>query len=309
MTINLTRPNISHPYTCIEVTQPKEGLKVVTLNRPESLNAISFAMVEDLEALFQELKFDSKTRVVILTGAGRGFCAGLDLKEMGEGVHYRSTELQDHGYTYDYVSPDLLTIDRTGDSDYVAMPGEVTKVDDKMRGWYVQKHMANIIELMRTCPQPIIAAVNGAAAGGGASFAMASDIRICVPKTKFILSYINIGMSAADMGASYLLPRLIGVARAAEIMYTGRTVIGEEAVQLGIFSRCVEPEQLMDVAMEYADCLLGKSEFGLIGTKEALNATMEGTSLFLQLGFENRTQYICSAMGNFTKGTEKFNSR
>ena len=131
MTINLTRPNTSHPYTCIEVTQPKEGLKVVTLNRPESLNAISFAMVEDLEALFQELKFDSKTRVVILTGAGRGFCAGLDLKEMGE----------------------------------------VTKVDDKMRGWYVQKHMANIIELMRTCPQPIIAAVNGAAAGGGASFA------------------------------------------------------------------------------------------------------------------------------------------
>ena len=269
MTINLTRPNTSHPYTCIEVTQPKEGLKVVTLNRPESLNAISFAMVEDLEALFQELKFDSKTRVVILTGAGRGFCAGLDLKEMGE----------------------------------------VTKVDDKMRGWYVQKHMANIIELMRTCPQPIIAAVNGAAAGGGASFAMASDIRICVPKAKFILSYINIGMSAADMGASYMLPRLIGVARAAEIMYTGRTIMGEEAVQLGIFSRCVEPEQLMDVAMEYADCLLGKSEFGLIGTKEALNATMEGTSLFLQLGFENRTQYICSAMGNFTKGTEKFNSR
>ena len=269
MSINLTRPNTSHPYTCIEVTQPKEGLKVVTLNRPESLNAISFAMVEDLEALFQELKFDSKTRVVILTGAGRGFCAGLDLKEMGE----------------------------------------VTKVDDKMRGWYVQKHMANIIELMRTCPQPIIAAVNGAAAGGGASFAMASDIRICVPKAKFILSYINIGMSAADMGASYLLPRLIGVARAAEIMYTGRTVLGEEAVQLGIFSRCAEPEQLMDVAMEYADCLLEKSEFGLIGTKEALNATMEGTSLFLQLGYENRTQYICSAMGNFTKGAEKFNSR
>ncbi len=257
MAYDFTRPAGDYEYTCIEITRPKEGLKLITLNRPESLNAISLAEARDLETAFQELKFDNTTRVVILTGAGRGFCSGIDLKEMA-------------AFTAD---------------------------EDRMRNtWYLQKHMSNIIELMRTCPQPIIAAVNGAAAGGGASFAMAADIRICVPKTKFILSYVNIGLSAADMGSSFLLPRLIGVSRAAEIMYTGRTVMGEEAVQLGIFSRCVEPEKLMETAMEYADCLLEKSEFGLIGTKEALNAAMDGTSMYTQLNFENRNQYISSIM-------------
>ena len=257
MPYDFTRPNVSHPYTCIEVTAPKEGLKIVTLNRPESLNAISLAEAEDLEAAFQELKFDDRTRVVILTGAGRGFCAGIDLKEMAE---------------------------------FTADEGR------KRNTWLLQKHMAGIIELMRACPQPIIAAVNGAAAGAGASLAMAADIRLCVPKTKFILSYVNIGLSAADMGSSFLLPKLIGVSRAAELMYTGRTVMGEEGVQLGIFSRCVEPEKLMDTAMEYADCMLSKSEFGLLATKEALNAAMDGTSFYTQIGFENRNQYISSTL-------------
>ena len=250
-------PNKSHTYSCIEVTTPKEGVKCITLNRPESLNSISFAEMEDLETIFQELQFDDQTRVVILTGAGKGFCAGLDLKEVAE---FNAEE------------------------------------DHKRRGWHLQKHMAHIIELMRSCPQPIIAAVNGAAAGGGASLAMASDIRICVPKMKFILSYVNIGLSAADMGSSFLLPRLIGVARAAEIMYTGRAVLGEESVQIGLFSRCVEPEKLMETAMEYADSLLEKSEFGLLMTKEALNATMDGTSFYTQIALENRCQNISSNM-------------
>ncbi len=264
MSYDFTRPIRDHTYTCIEITQPREGVKLITLNRPECLNAISFAEAEDLETVFQELKFDNTTRVVILTGAGRGFCAGLDLNESAEFV----------------------------------------KAEGRARNtWFLQKHMANIIELMRTCPQPVIAAVNGAAAGGGASLAMASDIRICVPKTKFILSYVNIGMSAADMGSSFLLPRLIGASRAAEIMYTGRTVMGEEGVQIGLFSRCVEPEKLMETAMEYADCLLAKSEFGLIATKEALNAAMDGTSFYTQLGVENRSQYICSNMKHSAKSS------
>ena len=262
MPYDFTRPT-AHRYTCVEITSPKPGVKLITLNRPESLNAISLAEAEDLEAAFQELKFDDKTRVVILTGAGRGFCAGIDLKEMAE-------------FTAD---------------------------EERVRNtWLLQKHMANLIELMRTCPQPIIAAVNGAAAGAGASLAMASDIRICVPKTKFILSYVNIGLSAADMGSSFLLPRLIGVSRAAELMYTGRTVLGEEGVQLGIFSRCVEPEKLMDHAIEYADCLLEKSEFGLLSTKEAINAAMDGTSFYTQMSFENRNQYISS----ITKKSDAF---
>jgi len=257
MPYDFTRPNTSRVYTCIEVTTPKEGVKCITLNRPESLNSISFAEMEDLETVFQELKFDDKTRVVILTGAGKGFCAGLDLKEV--------TEFK-------------------------------ADADHKRNSWLLQKHMANIIQLMRECPQPIIAAVNGAAAGGGASLAMASDVRICVPKMKFILSYVNIGLSAADMGSSFLLPRLIGASRAAEIMYTGRAVTGEESVQIGLFSRCVEPEKLMETAMEYADIMLEKSEFGLLMTKEALNAAMDGASFYTQVAFENRCQNISTNM-------------
>jgi enoyl-CoA hydratase/carnithine racemase len=267
MAYDFTRPTRGYKYTCIKTEEPKPGVKLITLNRPESLNAISTAEAEDMENIFQELKFDNKTRVVILTGAGRGFCAGTDLKEMAE----------------------------------------FTVADDRLRNqWYLQKHMENIIELMRTCPQPIIAAVNGAACGGGASFVMASDIRIAVPKVKFVLAYINVGMSGADMGSSYMLPRLIGVSRAAELMYTGRTVDGVEGERLGIFNRCVEPDKLMDTAMEYADVLLQKSELGLIQTKEAINAAMDGASMFTQMNFENRNQFVCTAMGSFAEGSGSF---
>lgn len=170
MNIDFSRPARGYEYTFITVAEPKPGIKVLTLNRPECLNAISMKEAEDLETALQELRFDNRCRVVILTGAGRGFCAGTDLKEMSE----------------------------------------FTKEPDMKRNlWFLQKHMANIIELMRVIPQPIIGAINGSAAGGGQSICLACDIRIAVPSAKIIGSHINVGMSAADMGTSYTLTRLI----------------------------------------------------------------------------------------------------
>lgn len=270
MTYDFTRPTVGYEYTCIQVTDPKPGVKVITLNRPDCLNAISLKLAEDLETILQELKFDDKCRVVILTGAGKGFCAGTDLKEM---------------------------------SDF-------TKHPDKHRNqWLLQKHMANIVELMRVIPQPIIGAINGAAAGGGQSFALACDIRVAVPKAKFIGSYINVGMTGADMGSSYNLTRLVGISRAAELMYTGRAIMADEAERIGLVAKVVEPEELMNTAMEYADILLGKSELGLIMTKESINAAMEGVPLTTQLNFENRNQFICNAMGSFSDGADAFKNK
>jgi enoyl-CoA hydratase len=258
---------MAYEYTCITVTEPKPHVKVVTLNRPECLNAISIQEADDFLHALQELKNDYDCRVVILTGAGRGFCAGTDLKEMDE-FSKRPNRLHNQ--------------------------------------WLLQKKMADIIELMRAIPQPIICAINGAAAGGGASFTMASDIRIAVPKSKIILAYINVGMTGADMGSSYFLPRLIGTSKATEIMMTGRPVLADEAERIGLVAKVVEPDQLMDTAMEYADVLLGKSELGLIMTKESISLGMDSGSLANQIHLENRNQFACTAMGTFAEGAANF---
>ncbi len=257
---------MSYDYTCVFTTEPKPGIKVITLTRPESLNAISLRLADEFLHTLDELKYDRNCRVVILTGAGRGFCAGTDLKEMDE----------------------------------------FSKQPDRLNNqWWLQKTMAAIISTMRSIPQPIICAQNGAAAGGGASFVMASDIRIAVPKAKTILAYINVGMSGADMGSSYFLPRLIGLSRASEIMYTGRPVLADEAERIGLISRIVEPEDLMNVAMEYADTLLSKAELGLICTKESLNVCLQN-DLDNQCNFENRNQFVCTAVGSFAEGAASF---
>lgn len=267
---DFARPITDWEYTCIEISEPIDGVKLITLNRPECLNAISIKEARDLENALQELRFDNRCRVVILTGAGRGFCAGTDLKEMSE----------------------------------------FTKDPEATRNtWLLQKHMANIIELMRHIPQPIIAAVNGPAAGGGASFVMATDIRIASTNAKFINAHINVGMSGADMGSSFMLPRLIGVSKAAELIYTGRPVLAEEGERIGLFKKIVAPEELMDTALEYAKTLLGKSEMGLLLTKECLNAAMDGVSLDAQLHLENRSQTLCAAVGSFGKGASNFANR
>ncbi len=254
-------------YTTFQLSDIKPGLRMITLNNPERLNAISFKMVDELRALFTALHKDRDCRVLIMTGAGRCFCAGLDLQEM---------------------------------KDFEKQENHTEEI------WYIQKYLSDVYQMMRAIPQPIICAVNGAAAGGGMSFAMASDIRICEPKSKFILSYANIGLSACDMGSSYFLPRLVGMSRASDYMLTGRPVLAEEAERAGLVSRIVPFDELIPTAVEYADMMLSKSDFGLRLTKEGINLGTDAGSLANQVHVENRNQFICSVMGPFDKHIESF---
>lgn len=239
----------------------KPGVKMITLNRPQALNAMTGNMINELLDVLDRLYTDRQTRVVLLTGSGRGFCGGLDL-------HF-FTEFVDS--TRDKALPEF---------------------------WYFQKRFADIFQAMRAIPQPIIAAVNGPAAGGGFSLAMASDIRICEPKSKFIAAYINIGLSACDLGCSYFLPRLVGMSRSSDIMLTGRQVLAEEADKIGLVSKIVPFEQLIPAAMEYANVMLEKSFFGLSLTKELINSGTDANGLADQILKENRNQTLCSAFGN-----------
>ncbi len=177
----------------------------ITLNRPDKLNAITFEAYADLRDLFRELPQRDLCDAVILTGAGKGFCSGGDVNE---------------------IIGELIEMDPRELLEFTRMTGTV-------------------VQNMRECPIPIIAAVNGTAAGAGAVLAMASDFRIVTPATKFRFLFTSVGLSGGDMGTCYLLPRLVGLGRATEILMFGDAVSGEQAVTIGLANRCVESDELL----------------------------------------------------------------
>ena len=180
----------------------------ITLNRPDKLNAITFEAYADLRDLFRELPQRDLCDAVILTGAGKGFCSGGDVNE---------------------IIGELIEMDPRELLEFTRMTGTV-------------------VQNMRECPIPIIAAVNGTAAGAGAVVAMASDFRIVTPATRFRFLFTNVGLSGGDMGTCYLLPRLVGLGRATEILMFGDAVSGEQAVAIGLANRCVDADELMATA-------------------------------------------------------------
>lgn len=266
-------------WNTVTLESPEPGIAVLTLNRPKALNAITYEMIEDFHAALTHLESDLATRVVILTGAGRGFCAGTDLKAGRESGGAGGGE-----------SPS--TSDRRG--------------VDVSRIYRGQRRLADLVLHMRKIPQPIIAAVNGAAAGGGFSFSMAADIRVASESAKFIVSFINVGVSAGDVGSSYFLPRLIGLSRASDLMYTGRPMDAGEAERCGYVSRVVPDGQAVPAALEIARVLLAKGPFGLRMTKEILNHALEASSLEAQLYMENRTQSLAVTGGDFQIAIDAF---
>lgn len=244
-------------YKTIEYSVPEKGIMVLTLNRPEVYNAVNHLMMEELEHFWMERLYDLGTSVVILRGSGeKGFCAGLDMKETAEVSGKFSTE----------------------------------------ELYRFQARLARINLHMRRAPQPVIAAVHGAAAGQGFSFVLASDIRVISPDAKFCAAYINIGLGGADMSCSYFLPRMIGAGRAYEFMYTGRFMTSEEAMNLGLVSKIVERDKLYDAAMEYAKILMTKNHMGLRLTKEAINMNIDACGMEQALNIEDRNQTLL-AMG------------
>lgn len=232
---------------------------LLTLNRPERLNAIDFAMLRALRSFFDERQRDFATRVIVVTGAGRGFCAGLDLKASGN-----------EGAWQPGAGPvqNLLTF---------------------------QEDIAELMVKMRNCPQPIIAAVNGPATGGGLSIAIASDMRVGTEHARFACSYLNLGLGGADVGSSYFLPKLVGASHAADLLYSGRIVDAAEAKAIGLLSRLVAVDDLIPEAIAIAEGFVRKaSPLGLRLTKQALNETVNGIPLETALKLENRNQALAS---------------
>jgi enoyl-CoA hydratase/carnithine racemase len=244
-------------YTTITFTT--EGpIGLLTLNRPAKLNALNQAMIEELDHLLGVLSMNRDIRVVILTGAGeKGFCSGLDMSET-------ATQLFE-------VTPDLI--------------------------YFYQSRTSMLFYKMRRIPQPIIAAVHGAAAGAGFSFTMAADVRVVTPQARFNAAYINIGLGGADLCSSFFLPKLIGTGRAYEFLLTGDFMSAQEAKELGFVSRIVEKDKLMETAYEIANKMVSKNPVGLWMTKEAINMNLDGASLEQSLHLENRNQaFMITAM-------------
>jgi enoyl-CoA hydratase len=237
-----------------------------TLNRPCRLNALSRNLVTELREFFVGLYWRRDVRVVVLQGAGPAFCAGLDLKEHA---------------------------DPQGDRSIGA-------------GLTRQREISEIVIAMRRCPQPIVACIDGAAAGGGFALALASDVRIATPRTRMNAAFIRIGLSACDIGVSYFLPRMVGSSVAAEYMLTGRFIDAERAYQLGLVSRVVEPEQLEAEARTFVDDMLHATPLGLRLTKEALNHAIDAQGLEAAIAMEDRNQILASSDGDFAEGVQAF---
>ena len=245
------------PTPVIVLERPIPGVVVIRLNRPERLNAMTTELVEGLHQLLDHIAIDSECRVVILTGAGRGFCAGLDLTGYGEAPHTENL-------------------------------GSV------QRSFAVQKHIAGLMSHMRSIPQPILAAVNGAAAGGGLALVLGSDIRIGSESSKFNVAFIRVGFSACDIGTSWLLPRIVGVARAQEMMLTGRVIDSAEAYRIGLLVDPVADDDLEKVAIAKAEQIMLNTPFGVALTKEAMWAALEIPAMQTAIDLENRQQIMAS---------------
>lgn len=239
----------------IEQDMPAAGVCRLTLNRPDALNALTYAMYEDLIAKLEAIRFDADIRVVILTGAGRGFCAGHDLRSSG--------------------SPAWVA-DGLGKA---------------QRSRAILAKLGSIPTLIRALPQPVIAAVNGVTAGAGYPIALAADLCIAVRSAKFVNAFHNAG-TGHELGLSYMLPRLVGAQRAAELLLTGRAVMADEAASMGMILRAADDDKLMDEALALANQIMVNSPIGIALTKQSMWLNANAPSLEAAIEMENRAIFI-----------------
>ncbi len=256
-------------YETIQVER-KGQVDWLTLNRPDSLNAINTEMVTELRDYFGRLYEDREVRIVVLRGAGRAFCAGLDIKAFAGG-------------------------------------GADSRVEPPFGGGQgFQGYLSEVYIRMRRCPQPIVALVHGPACGGGFAFALASDIRIAGESARMNAAFIRIGLSACDMGTSYFLPRLVGSSVASELMLTGRFIDAKRCLATGLVSEVVPDEKLAEAAQPYLDEMLTTSPMGLRLTKEGLAVALDAGSLEAAIAVENRNQLLCSQTEDAREGMRAF---
>jgi enoyl-CoA hydratase len=237
------------------VERPAPHVARVTLNRPDRLNAMDYELVAHLHDALDEVSGDAETRVVILDGAGQGFSSGLDLKDWG-------------------ATP------TPGDHPHARV------------GVGFQEFIANLTQHVRQTPQIVVAAVHGAAYGGGLALACAADLRIADRSARFCSAFIRTGLTGTDIGISYLLPRLIGAGRALDMIVTGREVDAVEAERIGLVTRLVADGELSDAALELAGGMAGFTATGLVLTKEVFWHNVDTPTLAAALAMENRNQTI-----------------
>ena len=247
----------------------REGhLTWLTLDRPDALNAMSRTLIRELGDFFWKLPEDRETRVLVLRGAGRAFCAGLDLKEQGQG----------------------------GDDVTGSVQG----------GLRAQRQVSELVMLMRRAPQPIIAAVHGPACGGGFALALASDVRIAGASARMNAAFIRIGLSACDVGVSYFLPRIVGASVASELLLTGSFIDAARAERVGLVSRVVPDAELEGAARAMAEDMLRNSPIGLRLTKECLKLSIDAPSLEAAVAMEDRNQILAAQTSDFREGVVAF---
>lgn len=236
----------------------------LTLNRPEHGNALSLEMVQELRHFFASLEQDLDVRVVVVRGAGKHFCTGLD----------------------------LTSSFGTGQSEINPAAGLAPARFDP-RGCRIQWDFSDIVVRMRQAPQPIVASLTGSALGAGMGLALACDIRLAALTARLNVGATRIGFSGGEMGMSYFLPRLIGLSRAAECMYTARWIDAPAAERIGLISRAVPDEELAQATGDLVGEILNVSPFALRMTKEVLYANVDAPSLEQAAKLENRTQVMC----------------
>jgi len=235
-----------------------DGIGTITLNRPERLNALTFAVYRELADFFGYLQARDAVRVVIITGSGKGFCSGGDVEDIIGELFARSAE-----GLYDFT-----------------------------------RMSCDLIENMRKLSKPIIAAINGAAAGAGAVIAAASDFRIANTEGKISFLFVKVGLSAADMGICHLLPRIVGLTHATQLLMTGETISAQRAYEINLYNSVVQPDKLVEEAMTLAHTLAAGPTFGLAITKEAINSEMN-MDIFSALEYEASVQAACMLHPDF----------
>jgi enoyl-CoA hydratase/carnithine racemase len=246
------------------------AIDIVSLNRPDQLNAVTPEMIAELTGYFAALQGRPTTRVVILRGNGRAFCAGAELG-----------------------------------SEAFSAPGK----GRPQRQLRMQQNYSGVIRLMRSCPQPIVGLVHGAACGAGFSLLLACDVRFAAPDAKMNAAYIRVGVGGCDMGSGYLLPRLVGLSIASEFLLTGRFLKADRALAVGLVSEIAPADELLAKGLDFASEMLRVSPMGLRLTKQALNALIDAPSLDAALMLEDRQQVILLETADHAEAVAAFRER
>ncbi len=241
---------------------------VITFTRPDTLNSLTFEVYAELRDLFFELEREPSVRSVVITGEGRGFCSGGDQHQ---------------------IIAELFKRDMPALVDFTRMT-------------------CDLIRHIRALRKPVVAALNGTAAGAGAVIALASDLRVASDKAKIAFLFTKVGLAGADMGAAYLLPRIVGLSRATELLYLGDVIDAPTADKYGLFNRVVPPEQVLPEAMALATRLANGPTFALGMTKELLNAELN-MDLFAALDNEARAQAVCMQTKDFREAYDAFSNK